>query len=354
MPGVEDRCHNLGHSGYFTKEFVQQFWVPFVKDGTISHSKFEEEMPEAPWWISVMGIRLLLPWLLWLLLALVGGLALFFWPVPSSKSKTSTVSVYIQRLELGEADKYWRSGQFSLNLADSKKTIDQLASMAQWIAETVTNQCGESEDFPDAQIDFSPGVFSTNVAIIKSTSSGKGILGTRIMRTQVIQSHRQTNVVLRPKREINYSKEDDSFDVFFWQTKNGQRVAVNRLEDAMANFNTQSESIILQVSKPGFQSSLVMFSPTKALKQAIKLERRNPLRIILFDQNAGLTITKDLELLLGNYGINVIGSSALTKLQAEITNSYTVKTSSDVNSIQDELRRSEADCIVTLVLTGQG
>jgi uncharacterized protein YjbI with pentapeptide repeats len=77
VPGVEDRCHDLGHSGYFTKEFVQQFWVPFIKDGTISHSQFEEEMPEAPWWISVMGLRPLLPWVSWMFLAVLSGAIIF-------------------------------------------------------------------------------------------------------------------------------------------------------------------------------------------------------------------------------------------------------------------------------------
>src|SRR5262249_128214 len=69
VPGVEDRCHDVGHSGYFTKEFIQEFWVPFIKDGTVTRSKFEEEMAEAPWWISVIGLRPILPWLMWILIA---------------------------------------------------------------------------------------------------------------------------------------------------------------------------------------------------------------------------------------------------------------------------------------------
>lgn len=71
VPGVADRCHDVGHGGYFTKEFVQQFWVPYVKEGTIAHSEFEDEMPEAPWWISVIGIRPILPWLLWILIVTI-------------------------------------------------------------------------------------------------------------------------------------------------------------------------------------------------------------------------------------------------------------------------------------------
>jgi hypothetical protein len=78
VPGVEDRCHNLSHSEYFTREFVQQFWVPFIKDGKIVHSKYEDEMPESPWWISMIGLRPFLPWLIWLLVALIFVFGLVF------------------------------------------------------------------------------------------------------------------------------------------------------------------------------------------------------------------------------------------------------------------------------------
>jgi hypothetical protein len=77
VQGVEDRYHDLGHGGYFTREFVQQFWVPFIKDGTITPSKYEEEMPEAPWWISILGLRPIFPWLMWFVLALVGCAVVF-------------------------------------------------------------------------------------------------------------------------------------------------------------------------------------------------------------------------------------------------------------------------------------
>jgi len=88
VPGVEDRCHDLGHSGYFTREFVQQFWVPFIKDGTIAHSKYEEEMPETPWWMSILGLRPLLPWGLWLFVALLGCTIVFGAGLSRSKGAT--------------------------------------------------------------------------------------------------------------------------------------------------------------------------------------------------------------------------------------------------------------------------
>jgi hypothetical protein len=96
VPGVKDRFHDLGHSGYFTNEFVRQFWVPFIKDGTIARSKFEEDMPEAPWWSSLIGLRPILPWLLWILLAVFASLAVFgakIWPPKGSDTgKTNGTS----------------------------------------------------------------------------------------------------------------------------------------------------------------------------------------------------------------------------------------------------------------------
>lgn len=67
-PGIDDRYHDLGHSGYFTKEFVRRFWVPFVRNGTIRQSDFEGDMRESPWWISAIGMRPVLPWLVWVVL----------------------------------------------------------------------------------------------------------------------------------------------------------------------------------------------------------------------------------------------------------------------------------------------
>lgn len=77
FPGVVDRWHDFGHSGFFTKEFVEEFWVPFVRDGTIAHSKYEDDMPETPWWISVIGLRPLLPWIAWFGLALLSLVIVF-------------------------------------------------------------------------------------------------------------------------------------------------------------------------------------------------------------------------------------------------------------------------------------
>ncbi len=73
VAGVEDRYHDLSHSGYFTSAFIQQFWVPFIKDGTIVRSEYEKEMPETPWWMSVLGLRLGLPWLFWFFLLVVAA-----------------------------------------------------------------------------------------------------------------------------------------------------------------------------------------------------------------------------------------------------------------------------------------
>jgi hypothetical protein len=70
-PGVEDRCHDLGHSDYFAEDFVKGFWVPFIRNGHVENSKFEEKMPEVPWWISVLGLRPILPWLVWIFVVLV-------------------------------------------------------------------------------------------------------------------------------------------------------------------------------------------------------------------------------------------------------------------------------------------
>jgi hypothetical protein len=148
VPGVEDRCHDLGHSGYFTKEFVRQFWVPFIKDGTITDSKFEEEMPETPWWISVMGLRPILPWLLWIFLAVL-ACVIVFWtgvslpkrtaeagPIGQSSDAASVVAAVSN--ESQQAEKY----------ADDR--YQAISSILQNPKATVTQQVAALRELPEA------------------------------------------------------------------------------------------------------------------------------------------------------------------------------------------------------------
>lgn len=78
-PGIEDRCHDLTHSDFFSIDFVRKYWVPFIKDGVYARSEHEEEMLETPWWISILGVRLFLPWLYWIVIFVVAiGLLFMF------------------------------------------------------------------------------------------------------------------------------------------------------------------------------------------------------------------------------------------------------------------------------------
>ena len=90
-PGVVDRWHDVGHSGYFTLDFVRKFWVPFIQRNVVAHSSFEEKMPEPSWWISLLGIRPLIPWLGWLGIGLVAGLVFALWPRTTADPATGPI-----------------------------------------------------------------------------------------------------------------------------------------------------------------------------------------------------------------------------------------------------------------------
>lgn len=52
---VADRWHNgIGHSGFFTKEFCEKFWVDFLKSGTVDPGDTDTEA--APWWMRPLPI----------------------------------------------------------------------------------------------------------------------------------------------------------------------------------------------------------------------------------------------------------------------------------------------------------
>jgi len=52
-PGIHDRYHDIGHSGYFREKFVKTFWYSWIHE-----SKYVSGKPErhTPWWKSVLSI----------------------------------------------------------------------------------------------------------------------------------------------------------------------------------------------------------------------------------------------------------------------------------------------------------
>jgi pimeloyl-ACP methyl ester carboxylesterase len=53
-PRVADRFHNLGHSDFLTREFIQKYWIPFLKDGQILPGL--RDRPTTSWWLSLITV----------------------------------------------------------------------------------------------------------------------------------------------------------------------------------------------------------------------------------------------------------------------------------------------------------
>ncbi|MFQ3245374.1 MAG: hypothetical protein ACI9SP_002022 [Arenicella sp.] len=51
---VKDRYHALGHSDFFTAQFAQDYWLPFIIDGTIK--KGDIPSSTTSWWVSILTI----------------------------------------------------------------------------------------------------------------------------------------------------------------------------------------------------------------------------------------------------------------------------------------------------------
>ena len=72
--GVRDRFSKLGHSGYFNKQFVTDFWAPYIHDGHIVPTEWEQTRTTPPLWMSLLA-WFPLKYLLLLLLCLGVGWA---------------------------------------------------------------------------------------------------------------------------------------------------------------------------------------------------------------------------------------------------------------------------------------
>jgi hypothetical protein len=77
---VKDRFHSLGHGGFFTTAFAENYWAPFVSRGEIIEG--EAERPTTAWWLSVLTV-LKLRYLVLIVLMIAMALALTVWVLPS-------------------------------------------------------------------------------------------------------------------------------------------------------------------------------------------------------------------------------------------------------------------------------
>lgn len=77
-PAIIDRFHDLGHGGFFTEEFINKYWVPYIVSGEIVSSPWTTTRPTGSWLLSFMastlfrwllaGLVLLVCWVAWKLI----------------------------------------------------------------------------------------------------------------------------------------------------------------------------------------------------------------------------------------------------------------------------------------------
>ena len=54
-PGIIDRYHHARHSEYFTRDFVERFWKPWIINGALVSSEHELQRP-TPYWMSLLTV----------------------------------------------------------------------------------------------------------------------------------------------------------------------------------------------------------------------------------------------------------------------------------------------------------
>ena len=80
---VQDREHDYAHSDFFNEEFVRSYWKPWFEEDRWVPSRWAENAPRSPWWLSMLSI-LPLQWLLVVLISLGPLLLCYFMSGPSS------------------------------------------------------------------------------------------------------------------------------------------------------------------------------------------------------------------------------------------------------------------------------
>jgi hypothetical protein len=78
---VRDRFHSLGHSDFFSSDFVRKFWLPFLSEGHVAQGVLDRAT--TPLWVSLLTVTKLKYIFVPILLALV--LSFCYWIFQSSK-----------------------------------------------------------------------------------------------------------------------------------------------------------------------------------------------------------------------------------------------------------------------------
>ncbi|MEU9422400.1 hypothetical protein AB0D87_05990 [Streptomyces sp. NPDC048342] len=55
-PGIRDRHHSFKHSDYFSREFINEYWTPWIKDGSVTESRYEGTPRQVPYWMSLVSV----------------------------------------------------------------------------------------------------------------------------------------------------------------------------------------------------------------------------------------------------------------------------------------------------------
>ena len=77
---VKDRFHAVGHSDFFSAEFVREYWLTFISQGQIAEGMLER--PTTPLWVSLMTVVKLKYFLL-----VLTGLLVWWFATESTQSK---------------------------------------------------------------------------------------------------------------------------------------------------------------------------------------------------------------------------------------------------------------------------
>jgi pimeloyl-ACP methyl ester carboxylesterase len=56
VDSVRDRFHDLGHSGFFEREFVIKYWIPLAEKWSVLESDYEKNRGPGPWWVGIAEV----------------------------------------------------------------------------------------------------------------------------------------------------------------------------------------------------------------------------------------------------------------------------------------------------------
>lgn len=236
-PGITNRFHDLEHSEFLANKFAVDFWIPFLRDGTLVVGNLER--PVTAWWKSVLGI-LPIKYLVFALLAclpFLRGCAVD--PVPPQVCKSlDTLRVVPCAVEIEPQQEI----SLAVGILDRNEVFHP-AEALYWKSDIEAVATVDAAGRVGARMAGSTGVLAVARNQDGVQSAARGLVTVRDPRSEQVSLFSYLERVLSPEWELTVIGVNDLYEIE--GVEGGQVGGLARLRTLRAQLEANGKEVLL-------------------------------------------------------------------------------------------------------------